>query len=191
MPTIRALARALLPGRTWEAWLAILTATFGLPLSDAELQLFATMTGRTCAPSSTSTRIRELWCIIGRRAGKSRIAALIAIYLTCCREYTLAPGETGVFMVIGADRRQARVIKRYISGFLRADPAFEALLADETADAITLTNGLVIEIHTASYRAIRSYTLIVPHLLRFVFGCLPYGNPDAVTSTFGSCPKNQ
>ena len=104
--------------------------------------------------------VRELWLFIGRRSGKSIIAALQAVWATCCRSYRLAVGEVGIFMVLAADRKQARVIKRYISGLLHSHPALEALIANETADAIELTNGLTIEIHTCSYRSLRGYTCI-------------------------------
>jgi hypothetical protein len=61
-------------------------------------------------------------------------------------------------MVIAADRKQARVIKRYVAGLLRAHPSLAVMIADETQDAITLTNGLCIEIHTCSFRSLRGYT---------------------------------
>ncbi len=162
--TIVALARRVLRQvfgpASWDRWIVLLTATFGLPLSDAELAVFEQLTGRTYAPSSAGLRIREAWFIIGRRAGKSMIAALVAVYLTCCREYELAPGERGVFMIIAADRRQARVVKRYVSGLLHVADVLTELVAHETNDAIELTNGLVIEIHTASFRSIRGYTVV-------------------------------
>ena len=75
-------------------------------------------------------------------------------------DYRLAPGEVGVFMVIAADRKQARVIKRYIAGLLRAVSVLKVLIDHETADAIRLTNGLVIEILACSFRSLRGYTCI-------------------------------
>ena len=84
-----------------------------------------------------------------------------AVYLTTCREYKdLAPGERGVFMVIAADRRQARVVRRYISGLLHSTPVLEQLIARETKIAIELTTGIAIEIHTASFRTVRGYTVV-------------------------------
>jgi hypothetical protein len=103
---------------------------------------------------------REGWLIVGRRGGKSAFAAVVAIYLACFRTYRLAPGERGVFMVIAADRRQARVVKRYIAGLLRDTPILAPLIANETKEAIELTNGITIEIHTASFRAVRGYTIV-------------------------------
>jgi hypothetical protein len=144
-------------GDTWATWRAVLKAAHALNLSDDERAVVETLTGRTTLPASP---VRELWLLLGRRSGKSIIAAMLAVWATCCRAYTLAPGEVGVFMVIAADRKQARVIKRYVSGLLRAHRSLEVLVARETAEAITLTNGTVIEIHTCSFRSLRGYTVI-------------------------------
>ena len=144
-------------GASWAAWRAVLRGAFGLPLDQAARQTLQQLTGRTAAPT---TPARELWWICGRRAGKSIIAALIAVWATCCRTYRLAPGERGIFMVLAADRRQARVIRRYIGGLLQAHPALAALMAHETAERIELTTGILIEIHTASFRSVRGYTVI-------------------------------
>src|SRR5262245_3171870 len=98
---------------TWAAWRVFLAALFALPLRDeAQIGLYRTHTGRTLLPSAPT---REGWVIAGRRAGKSFIAALIAVYLAAFRtdRRRLAPGERGVVMVLAADRRQARVILSY------------------------------------------------------------------------------
>lgn len=148
---------ATFAGETWATWRAVLSAAFALDLTDDERAVVATLTQRQSFPASP---VRELWLLLGRRSGKSIISALLAVWATCCRAYTLAPGEVGVFMVIAADRKQARVIKRYISGLLRAHPSLEVLIEKETAEAIWLTNGLCIEIHTCSFRSLRGYTCI-------------------------------
>jgi hypothetical protein len=48
-------------------------------------------------------------------------------------------------------------VRRYI-GLLRAVPSLSGMVEDDTAEAITLTNRVVIEIHTASFRVTRGYT---------------------------------
>jgi hypothetical protein len=144
-------------GATWATWRAVLAAAFALDLTDEERQAVTQLTQRQTLPPSP---VRELWLLLGRRSGKSIIAALLAVWATCCRTYTLAPGEVGVFMVIAADRKQARVIKRYIAGLLRSHPSLDVLLEKETADAIWLTSGLCIEIHTCSFRSLRGYTCV-------------------------------
>jgi hypothetical protein len=148
---------ATFDGPTWTTWRAVLKAAFALALDDDERRTVEGLTGRTVFPSAP---VRELWLLLGRRSGKSIIAALLAVYATTCRTYRLAPGEVGTFMVIAADRKQARVIKRYVSGLLNAHPSLAALIEKETAESITLTSGLVIEIHTCSFRSLRGYTCI-------------------------------
>lgn len=98
--------------------------------------------------------------IVGRRGGKSRVAALIAVFLACFRTYKLAPGERGVVMVIAADKKQARTIKRYVSGLLASVPMLAALIESESAESLELKNGISIEITAASFRAVRGYTVV-------------------------------
>ncbi len=144
-------------GETWNGWRVLLKAMFALDLTDAERERFEELTGRATAPAVPA---REVWAIVGRRGGKSIIAALVAVYLTTCRTYKLARGEVGTFMVIAADRRQARVVRRYIGGLLHSTPVLEQLVAHETKTEIQLTNGLSIEIHSASFRSVRGYTVV-------------------------------
>ncbi len=104
----------------------------------------------------------EAWLVVGRRGGKSRIAALVAVWLACFRDYRafLAPGERGTLMVIAADRRQARVVFRYIVGLLEGVELLRPLIQQQTQEAVHLTNRVTIEVHTASFRAVRGYTLV-------------------------------
>lgn len=144
-------------GDSWAIWQAVLKAAFALDLTDDERVVVKQLTQRDHLPAAP---VRELWLLLGRRSGKSIIAALLAVYACTCRTYRLSPGEVGIFMVIAADRNQARVIKRYVSGLLRSHPSLAVLIDNETAEAITLTNGLVIEIHTCNFRSLRGYTCV-------------------------------
>lgn len=159
LPAFLAKAYPEFMGASWQAWRAFLWALFGLPLDGEALDLFEAHTGRTVAPTQQA---REGWLVIGRRGGKTRTTALLAVFLACVKDYTglLAAGERGIVMLICADRRQSRVLKRYISALLAQRPEFAALVVNETADAIELSNGITIEIHTASFRVIRGYTVV-------------------------------
>jgi hypothetical protein len=145
-------------GASWQRWRVFLKALFALPLDDGELDLYQHHTERTSAPT---TPFREAALVVGRRGGKSRILALIAVFLATFRDYGthLAAGEVATVAVIAADRRQARGIFRYARGLLRAVPVLAELIVDDTADQITLNNRVVIEIHTASFRVTRGYSL--------------------------------
>jgi hypothetical protein len=63
---------------TWQVWLTVLCAAFALPFTFEQQQLFAAIAGGRLPPLKT---VRELWCIAGRRSGKSRVAALIAVFI--------------------------------------------------------------------------------------------------------------
>jgi hypothetical protein len=99
--------------------------------------------------------------IIGRRGGKSRILALVAVFLAAFRDYTphLGAGEIATVAVIAANRMQARSIFRYTIGLLEAVPALSRMIREQTADSVALNSRVVIEIHTASFRVTRGYSL--------------------------------
>ncbi len=144
---------------TRRVWFAVLKVIFALTMTEEDLIFFKQLTGRTTPPSA---QVQECWLIVGRRGGKSFIVALIAVFLACFRDYTacLGPGERGVIMVIATDRRQARVIMRYVTSLLNAVPMLAAMIVRQDADSIDLSNGVTIEITTASYRTLRGYTVV-------------------------------
>jgi hypothetical protein len=143
---------------TWQAWFSFIAALFGVPMTPKQLATFQDCTGRTEAPTEPFT---EGWLICGRRAGKSFVLALIAVFLACFKSYSefLGPGERATVMVIATDRRQARVIFRYIRGMISGTPLLADLIERETANTLDLANGVTIEVGTASYRSTRGYTL--------------------------------
>ena len=144
---------------TWSAWRAFLCALFALPMSDAEASVYRTCTGRAAVPTAAFT---EGWLVCGRRAGKSFVLALTAVYLAAFKDYSkyLAPGERGTVLVISADRKQSRVVLRYIGALLKGVAMLSRLIERETAEAFDLTNRTTIEVGTASYRTTRGYTFV-------------------------------
>ena len=112
---------------TWNAWSALLAALFGLPLTDEQLAIYRKCTGRDSPPTEPAN---EGWLICGRRAGKSFVLALIAVYLATFPDYRryLSPGERGTVLVIATDRKQARTIFRYIRGLLTQVPMLAKLV---------------------------------------------------------------
>jgi hypothetical protein len=153
---------------TWAAWFTFLRCLFGLPLSSRELALYRECTGRTAPPTAPAA---EGWLICGRRAGKSFMLALVAVYLAAFHSYRqyLQPGERGVILVIASDRKQARVIFRYVKALLLGVPMLRKLVERETAEAFDLNNSTSIEIMAASYRSLRGYTVIAALLDELAF----------------------
>jgi hypothetical protein len=144
---------------TWQAWRAFLAALTGQPMTDEQVAAYRKHTGRSAPPSSPAS---EAWLVIGRRGGKSFILATVAVFLATFRDWRpyLGPGERGTIMIIARDRRQARVIKRFITGLLHDVPMLRRTIEEESAERIELKNRVSIEIHTASFRSTRGYTII-------------------------------
>jgi hypothetical protein len=77
----------------------------------SQLDTFRLCTGRAGPPAE---RVDEAWLICVRRASKSLVLALVAVFMACFRDWSphLAPGERGTIKVIACNREQARVIYR-------------------------------------------------------------------------------
>jgi hypothetical protein len=147
-------------GDTWHAWRVFLAVLFGLHdrIDAAGLAMYRAATGRAELPS---VQIKQAWPDVGRRGGKSIISALVAVFLAFFRDYTpyFSPGEIATVMIVAADHKQARVVMRFIRAFIVHVPMFEKLVTRTTRESIELANHVVMEVHTASYRSTRGYTL--------------------------------
>ncbi len=165
---------------SWQAWFVFLRALFALPMDADERAVFTACTGRAAPPAEAAT---EAWLVVGRRGGKSMVLAVVAVFLAVFQDWSahLVPGESALVQVIATDRKQARIIYRYARAMLTRVPALAPLVASESGDVIELTNGISIEITTASYRAVRGYTIVAALLDEIAFWRNDEGaaNPDA------------
>ena len=164
-------------GDSWKSWKVVLAATFGLPCPHVgpltirvreggvwksetltALKFYRRLTGRETWPKNQAS---EAWWACGVRSGKSRIAALIGTYLGCFRSYKrfLAPGEVGTLPIVAADRAQTRVVLGYTKAFFETELLRSCAVA-QTAQSITLVNDVRVEVHTASFKSLRGYTVI-------------------------------
>lgn len=143
---------------SYQAWRVLLAGLYGLEISSDDLQIWQELTGGRQAPQ---TAHEELYLVVGRRGGKTLIAALLAIFEAIFKDYNdkLAPGEVATIMILAADRKQARSCFRYISGLLNSNEMLKALILREDKETIELTNRTSIEVHTASFRAVRGYSV--------------------------------
>jgi phage terminase large subunit-like protein len=75
---------------------------------------------------------------VGRRAGKSFMAAVIAVYLAIFFDYRkqLSVGERGVIQIIAADKAQAGVIFNYIKGIIQETTFFKQFIEREYTDKL-------------------------------------------------------
>jgi len=164
-------------GDSFAAWRALLAAFYGLELSDDERETVTALTGRAEVPSDA---FAELWLAIGRRGGKSQVAALIAVYEALFKDHRakLSPGEVATVMCIAADRKQARSVMRYVSGLVASNAMLARSKISETTEAIEFDNRAVIEVHTASFRSVRGYTLGAVIADEIAFWFSEGANPD-------------
>ncbi len=144
-------------GETFAAWRALLSGFYGLPLGDAEAEIFRALTGRENVPQGAYS---ELWLAVGRRGGKTHAAALLALFQAVFQDHRdrLSPGEIATTLVLAADRPQARSAMRYVGG-LCDHPMIRSLVVKQNETTIEFRNRSAIEIGTASHRSVRGYTL--------------------------------
>ena len=144
---------------SWSSWMSLLKAFFAIEMTDRDLDLYRECTGRETPPVQP---FRELWCVSGRRGGKSFMSSIIAVYLALFHDYCefLAPGELGSILIISSDKAQSQTILNYTKGVLHSNVVFEQYIVDELKESVTLSNGIKIEVHTCNFRSIRGRTVV-------------------------------
>lgn len=153
-----ALFGTILPGESWAAWRALLIASQGEPLTNAERAIFADLTGREREPEEP---VEELWAIVGRRGGKTRAMAVLAAYFAVLTdiEDLLAPGERASLPIMAASVHQAGKAFSYLAGIFTHVPEFAKHQITRTSDTIRLDVGVDIEVSPANFRTSRGGTL--------------------------------
>jgi hypothetical protein len=147
----------LLSADSWRTWLAILLAALGEPLTDAERSRFQQVTSLDREPGH---RIDELCVVAGRRAGKSRAISVLATYLAALCKHNLVPGETGVVLIVAADRKQAGVILDYCEANFKQSPYLSQLVTSRIERVLRLNNGCEIEVRASNFRTVRGITCV-------------------------------
>jgi hypothetical protein len=144
-------------GESWAAWRVVAKAIHAIPMTPDELAIYQRHTGREQPPTAPVT---EATLIVGRRGGKSRFDALNVLYAGIRRDYRaiLAPGEVATLPLIAADKKQSRTVMRYLVGLVGL-PAFKPYAVRTLKESIELTTGATIEVHVASYKTIRGYSI--------------------------------
>jgi hypothetical protein len=156
-------------GPSRAAWRVFWKAADGVPLDPDEVETFQRHTGRTAVPTAPA---REVWCIAGRRSGKSEQAVARACWRAITRDWAvvLARGERGAIPIIAADREQARNTLGYLKGLARHDPLVAPFVATDRVrgreeprirrDRVEFRTGVDVVVRTCSFRTSRGYTLI-------------------------------
>jgi hypothetical protein len=142
-----------------DAQETLLRATYALPMSEDQLDIYRACTGRTEPPAVPVT---ETTIIAGARAGKdSRIAAPVAIYeaLFGGHDRQLARGERGMIACVAQDQRAAGIAFGYIEAGLQASPLLDSQVEAYRTSELWLTNGIVIGVFPCTSRGLRGWSI--------------------------------
>jgi hypothetical protein len=87
---------------------------------------------------------------------------VLAVYLAGLCDYSdkLDHGEKGVVLFFAPDTKQAKVLLDYAEGALQSTPMLRQLIEQRNKDSLVLTNGITLEVRSASFRRIRGLTCI-------------------------------
>jgi hypothetical protein len=147
---------------SWSTWRTVLKASYGLPLTEEERATYHRVAGERPPPRR---RVRELWAVVGRRGGKSRMAAAVAVYEALFVDRHLAPGEVGYVAVLAMSAAQANVVFQYCVGLLESSPVLRQEIEGivdsfNGQQEIRLKNGNVIAVLCNNFRRVRGRTLL-------------------------------
>ena len=126
-------------------------------------------------------RVEEFWAVCGRRAGKTRAAATLAVYLAALVDHSanLVVGERGLVLLVAENKEQAGIVFNYIAGIFDSVPLLSALVMNRTADTLALSNGVDLEVRAASFKGLRGVTAIAIIADELAFFASEGGNTDS------------
>ena len=169
----------VLAGPSWQAWRVLLISSMGEALTEDERVIFKQLTGRDHEPN---IRVEDFIGVIGRRGGKSRAIATLCTYLAGLVKYPmLVAGEVGVLLCVATDIEAASIVFSYLVANFEQSPILRQLIAGQTNDTLRLTNGIEVQIRSASFRRLRgpSYVACIIDEAAFLLTSETSSNPDA------------
>ncbi len=140
-------------------WHCVAKLMSGENLDDREAALFRQCTGRTKLPHGP---VRRLILLAGRRAGKDRFLSALAVYraaLAADWSRVMSAGEQAVVVLIGGDKKQAKILRRYCAGLLRV-PLLAAEVVRDTGEAVEFRNESALEVTTNDASLVRGRSAV-------------------------------
>ena len=105
--------------QSFWTWNVVAKLIDGIPLTEPrEIELFKQCTGRSKLPTKP---VRRLIMLAGRRAGKDRFKSAAATWRSAlCTDWRKhqSAGEGAVVILLGADKKQANILRKYCEGLL-------------------------------------------------------------------------
>jgi hypothetical protein len=173
----------VLQGESWYGWRVLLIASAGEELTDDERIEFKRLTGRDREPGRMC---RELICVFGRRAGKSRAMTVFSLWIAALNYHDeLAPGEKGIALIISRDQRVSKIILDYAFAIMLGSEPLRSMIANKTADSLELTNNCVLEVRPCSHKNLRgpTYVSVCADEVAQWYASTDFANPDVEVLT--------
>jgi hypothetical protein len=146
-------------GPSWQTWSVIMRLWDGDSqlLTPDQQNVARTLIGRAELPTD---RPEVLAIGAGRRSGKTRFDALVAVH-AAAQDYrtVLAKGELATVSCHCTDKRQARSWFNYCVGLVEASDLLRSEVLNITAESIEFKHRTRLEVHTSSFRSIRGYSI--------------------------------
>jgi hypothetical protein len=141
-------------------WKVVAKLIDGIPLTEPrEIELLKECSGRSTLPTESVRR----WIVLaGRRAGKDRFLSAVGVWraaLCCDWRAHQSAGEGAVVILLGADKKQANILRKYCEGLLRT-PLLAAEVVRSTGEVTEFKNGASLEIATNDARLVRGRSAI-------------------------------
>jgi len=158
--------------KTWKSWELFLRKVYGLPVynKDGKDFIIECTKREDLAIKDKTKAFDNVFAIIGRRGGKSRISGLIAAYEALFVDWKqyLAPGERAGIFVVAPQKKQAKIVFGYIRAFIRNYKA--DMIIREGEEFIELSNSVTILVQACSSRGLRGFstaTIVLDELAFF------------------------
>lgn len=166
-PRLLGASPAFTDADSWRPWRTFLGAVYGLPVEDPALYRKATGRLRYAPPDGG---FREAVAIVGRQAGKTRIASALVAF-----EAAMAPacrdGEQYALLLAQDHRAAVRTAFSYLCSLFDASPVLRPSVVRRTADTLELANGLRVAAYPcrpAAVRGLRARVAVVDELAFFL-----------------------
>jgi hypothetical protein len=140
-------------------WHAVAKVISGEELDSREAELFHECTGRKTLPTGP---VNRLIMLAGRRAGKDRFESAVAVWrASLCGSWrsVMSAGEQASVILLGADKKQARILRRYCQGLL-ATPMLAAEVTRTSDEMVEFRSGATLEIVTNDASLVRGRSAI-------------------------------
>jgi hypothetical protein len=150
---------------TFWPWRVVAKLVDNLPLTEPrEIALFQNATGRSYnrqARREQQRLLRRFIILVGRRGGKDRFLSAVAVWRCISYDWKrlISPGEQAVVILLGRDKKQAAILRRYCQGLLQAEH-LKPEVVRSTGDVIEFKNGSSLEISTNDASLVRGRSAI-------------------------------